>query len=80
MRAKSLATRDPRTPGEWQEAVDMAEFLLLLDSARQYALITGGPEIDAVRCAELVLTGKALGCRPSTVPVLLKKYMEGRFA
>ena len=80
MRANSLATKDPRTPGEWQEAVDMAEFLLLMDSARQYGLITGGPKIRAARCAEIVRSGKAIGYRPASIAVLLKKYMEGDFA
>ena len=80
MRVNTPGKKDPRTPGEWQEAVDMAELLLMIDSAKQYGLIAGGPEVDAVRCAEIVLSGKALGYRPATVPVLLKKYMEGRFA
>lgn len=43
-------SRDPRTAEEWQEAADAAEFMLLLDSCRQYGLITGGPEAKLERC------------------------------
>jgi hypothetical protein len=32
---------DPETPGEWQEAIDAAEFFLAVDSAEKYGLITG---------------------------------------
>lgn len=31
--------RDPLTPEEWQEAADLAELMLHIDSARQYGLI-----------------------------------------
>lgn len=33
---------EPETAEEWQEAVDVAELYLLLESARQYGLIEGG--------------------------------------
>ena len=55
---------DPQTPKEWQEAVDMAYFLLLIDSARQYGLITGGPEIDWHHCVDIVERGEKLGYKP----------------
>jgi hypothetical protein len=36
-----MKARDPETADEWQEAVDIAEFWLLIDSARQYGLVKG---------------------------------------
>lgn len=56
--------QDPASDAEWQEAVDAAEFLLQLDSARQYGLLTGGPEIDFDRCVDLVRRGAARGIFP----------------
>lgn len=59
-----LAWRDPETAAEWQEAVDLAEFYLLLDSARAYGLATGGPEINPERCQEILKRGRGIGYRP----------------
>lgn len=56
--------RDPATPAEWQEAVDGAYGLLVLDSARQYGLITGGPTINAERAEEIIRRGAELGVTP----------------
>jgi len=55
---------NPRTREQWREAVNTAHFLLLLDSARQYGLVTGGPEIDVERCEEILTLGKARGIEP----------------
>jgi hypothetical protein len=55
---------DPVTPEEWQEAVNAAEFALLVDSARQYGLITGGPTFDVARCEDLLARGEAQGIVP----------------
>lgn len=49
---------DPPTVEEWQTAVDAADALLKLDAARTYGLVTGGPEIDAERCWEIVHTAR----------------------
>lgn len=57
--------RDRRTPEEWQQAVDGAEALLLIDSARQYGLITGGPVVDVERCSEILKQGAARGIKPA---------------
>jgi hypothetical protein len=59
-----IAARDPETPREWQEAVDLADFHLQLDAARQYGLVTGGPDVDVERCEYLLKQGKNLGYRP----------------
>jgi hypothetical protein len=57
--------QDPQNDAEWQEAVDLASALLHLDSARQYGLVTGGPEINVERCARLVADGARRGVVPS---------------
>jgi len=56
--------QDPKTPEEWQEAADAAHFLLLVDSARQYGLITGGPEANVDRCISILEQAKAQGITP----------------
>jgi len=57
--------KDPTNPQEWQFAVDAAQFHLLLESARQYGLVGGGPEIDVARCNELLDRGRELGYIPA---------------
>jgi len=60
-----MKTRDPKTPAEWQTAVNIAEACLLVDSARQYGLITGGPVVDVARCDQILTEGRARGIVPS---------------
>lgn len=61
--------RDPKTPAEWRQAVALAEACLLLDSARQYGLVTGGPGVDAERCEDILRRGAEQGIRPTHVEV-----------
>jgi hypothetical protein len=56
--------RDPRTPAEWQAAVDAAEACLLLESARLYCLVVGGPGVDVRRCESILERGRAQGIVP----------------
>lgn len=56
--------RDPRTPDEWQEAVNSAAFWLLVDDARLYGLVTGGPDVDRQRCLNILRWGEAKGYAP----------------
>lgn len=56
--------RDPQTPEEWQQAVNMASVMLLIESARQYGLVVGGPEVNADRCQQLLDKGERRGYRP----------------
>jgi hypothetical protein len=75
---------DPETPDEWRDAVEWAEVMLLLDSARGYGVVTGGPAVDVERCLELQARGRALGHAPTTrgtearIPTLLGSYMKWR--
>ena len=56
---------DPVTPEEWQNAVDAAHACLLIDSARHYGLIEGGPAVDADRCELMLSLGENQGFTPS---------------
>lgn len=59
-----MTIRDPETDAEWQDAVDGAAFWLLVDDARLYGLITGGPVVDRARCFALLERGRARGLQP----------------
>lgn len=58
-------SNDPKTPDEWQTVVDAADGLLLLDAARQFGLLTGGPVVNAARCEELLGRGFDRGVFPT---------------
>lgn len=58
-------THDPQSAEEWQDAVDSADLLLLLDACRQYGLVEGGPEVNFGRCNELLAEGAERGIFPS---------------
>lgn len=73
---RSQGSRDPRTPAEWQDAVNIAEFFLLIDSARQYGLITGGPKTDVDRCVEILREGERRGIHPLPFEELAKLYLS----
>jgi hypothetical protein len=57
--------KTPKTRHQWQIAVDAAEFLLQLDSARKYGLITGGPEANVERCVWILEEGARMGVKPT---------------
>jgi len=57
--------REPKTRGEWQDAVDAAYVYSLIDSARKYGLVTGGPGVNVDRCEEILRRGKKRGVTPS---------------
>jgi hypothetical protein len=54
----------PGTRLEWQEAVDLAYFWMLADSARQYGIVAA-PEVDTARCEEILAKGREEGITPS---------------
>jgi hypothetical protein len=62
--AKKKKPRLPTTKGEWQSAVDLAGFFVLLDAARAYGLVTGGPDVNVDRCQEIIEAGKKKGMTP----------------
>jgi hypothetical protein len=55
---------NPSTLAEWQEAVNGAYFYLLIDSAKQYGLITHNMQINIERCEEIIRLGKEQGIKP----------------
>jgi hypothetical protein len=46
---------DPETPEQWQEAVDAAHVMLLVQSAEKYGLIETDAEVNVGRCLLLAL-------------------------
>jgi hypothetical protein len=67
--------RNPNTPAEWQEAVDLAEFHLLVDSAKQYGLVEGGPRVNTRRCDYILREGKKRGVYPASHETLINRYL-----
>ena len=65
--------RLPNNPQEWQDLVDSAHALLSIDAARQFGLITGGPECNVDRCVETLQQGKALGIIPRSDAITLER-------
>jgi hypothetical protein len=59
-----MTTRNPKTPAEWQDAVNAAEAALLLESARLYGLVRGGPIVNVARCEEILARGRDEGVTP----------------
>jgi hypothetical protein len=59
-----------------QELVDGAAFLLLIDAARQYGLVTGGPEVDVERCDAALRVGRQRGLAPRDATELAKEFLE----
>lgn len=68
--------KNPTTPQEWQQAVDAAEAWLVLDAARAYGLVAGGPRVDTERCTELLRQGKRMGIYPNDRVVQLVKELK----
>jgi hypothetical protein len=61
--------RDPCTDAEWREAVALAAALLNIDAARQYGLITGGPEVRIDRSVAILEAGRARSIVPTRAEV-----------
>jgi hypothetical protein len=55
---------DPTTAAEWQEAADLADFLLCVDSARQFGLVEGGPMAKIERCKAILKRAAKRGIHP----------------
>lgn len=74
------ATRDPQTRAEWQDAADAAHACEVLDAARQYGLVSGGPAVDVARCEEILERAAKHGITPAKDAV--ERYiaeMRGRY-
>lgn len=60
-------SQEPQSDAEWQEAADAAHFMLLLDSAIQYGLVTG-PRANVERCESILEQAKKRGVMPKEKP------------
>jgi hypothetical protein len=67
---------DPTTPAEWQDAVDAAKFFLMMDSAKKFGFIAGGPEVNLAKCEEILRRGAEIGFMPAGTSTLIKKFLE----
>lgn len=72
---KNPKPRNPKNNREWQEAADLAEVYLKIDSAHQYGLIEGAPDIDIERCEKILKLAARRHIKPD--PEALTKYLQG---
>lgn len=56
----------PKTPIEWQAAVDVANLLLLLEMGRTWALVDEQGRVNRERCENFIATAKARLIYPRT--------------
>lgn len=71
--------KQPETPDEWQEAVNMAELWLLVHSAVAYGLVTYDGKINPERCDEILRLGRKRGVHPQKheVDKLVQDFAKG---
>jgi alkanesulfonate monooxygenase SsuD/methylene tetrahydromethanopterin reductase-like flavin-dependent oxidoreductase (luciferase family) len=69
-----LEVQEPETDQEWQDAVNAAHVLLLIEDARFYGLIAGGPVVDVERCEKILRDGAAQGITPQ--PGTVQEFVE----
>ena len=62
---RRLKAKWPKTPREWQEAVDAAAAARAVADCKMYGLIEGGPEINVARCDQILDAGRARRIFPS---------------
>jgi len=63
-REQVMRRRDPKTPEEWQEAVDAAAGARAIADCMMYGLLTG-PKINVRRCDDILERGRKRGVTPS---------------
>lgn len=73
-RARYRGAQNPRSSSEWQEAVDSATVMLLIDSAVLYGLIETDMTIDVRRCEELLDEGRRRGYEPRPTDELIREW------
>lgn len=59
-----LAYPDPDTTDEWQKAADLAYGASVLQAARNYGLVTGGPVVNQARCDFILSEARKRGIHP----------------
>lgn len=68
--------KDPQTPEEWKEAANLAQFLLLLDSARMYGLVRTEIQVNSDRCALILEQAKRKGIMPDSDDALCEQFIK----
>jgi len=53
--------QDPQSQAQWREAATLARAYLLIDAAKTYGLMVGGPAIDVDRCERVLEQARARG-------------------
>jgi hypothetical protein len=66
--------KNPKTPSQWQEAVDLAYGAMVFDSAKMYGLVTG-PKVVTSRCEHILRQGKRRGVLPAADAV--ERFIRG---
>jgi hypothetical protein len=73
--------RDPKNDQEWQGAANLAQFLLMVDSAKQYGLVifTGRDSkirdpINVERCVEIIRRARLRGIEPRVTDGMVKAW------
>jgi len=56
---------NPKTPEEWQEAVNAAAAARAVADCKLYGVIDGGPRINVARCDQILEQGRKRGIMPS---------------
>ena len=67
---------DPRTPREWQEAADLANFYLTMQAAAAYGLVAHPFEVNEERCRTLLHRARTRGYAPCSAEDILKTVLE----
>lgn len=65
IRQTEAPPKEPQTPEEWQQAVDVAAGARCIADCKMYGLIAGGPRIDIERADNLLARGREQGIEPS---------------
>lgn len=65
----------PRTPEEWQTAVDAAQFYRSIHDCELYGLLKG-PKVNAARCDRILNEGRRRGVHPKPLAELVKMFVE----
>ena len=60
-----MIVQDPQTPEEWRVVAQMAAGLRLIEDARLYGFLVGGPTIDVERVDDVIDRARELGLAPT---------------
>ena len=56
--------KKPKTPEQWQKAVNIASVMVVIAEAQLFGLLTGKLKVDLGGCEKLLTEGKKLGYLP----------------